>query len=114
MMADDTIPANLADAFGAAVISYELDWDRTQPENKLVRLPDTMTYSIREVCHLVSGFDDPLPEDVARRLSNQHGFRPDLGRALTYAVGARRLIEMMDNRIAEYQRLEEDRRRRAT
>jgi hypothetical protein len=115
-MADGAIPPNLAEAFGVAVICLEKDFDPAQPGSECVPI-DGKCRPISEVCELVGVYNDTLPKEDADRLFSQmraqhDDLRADLRRAETYAVGARCLLRLMDDRIADYKRREELRRQR--
>ena len=108
----DPIPPNLADAFHQAVWLYE-DWSPALPELEVSI--DRKPFSMSAVCGLVDSFSDPLPEQIADRLlSYMHIQHPQLkerlGAERTYSAAARCLRGLIEDRKAEYRRLEELRR----
>jgi hypothetical protein len=106
-MADDPIPDNLVQAFGAAVEHFERDWSPDMPDQPLVRV-GVKARSIREVCDLVADFDDRLPENVHADLWAQihmgsEDLKAELSESQTYATAARCLRELVDRKVAAYQ-----------
>jgi hypothetical protein len=110
----DAIPSHLSEAFHHAVWLYD-DWSYAMPELEVSI--DRKPYSMSAVCGLVDNFSDPFPDQVFDRLFSymriQHRhLKERLWAERTYSAAARCLRELIEDRKAEYRRLEELRRNR--
>jgi hypothetical protein len=91
-------------AFDAAVEYFASgDWIATLPDLRRIVI-DGKPHSIRQVCALVDGFGDRLPDEVYRILRNQmHLGSEELQRKLekggSYAAAAACLLELTEQRI---------------
>jgi hypothetical protein len=91
-------------AFDAAVRYFASgDWNATLPDLRRITI-DGKPHSIRQVCALVDGFGDRLPDEVYRVLRSQiHLGSEELQRKLekggAYTVAARCLLELIEQRI---------------
>jgi hypothetical protein len=111
---EQPISPELAEAFRQAVALYR-DFDPALREQTSLVSLDQKPYSICEVCRLVGGFSDPLPEGLLARLfSYMHAEHMELERDLaknrSYATAARCLLKLIEDRRVTHQRLEERRR----
>ena len=110
----DSIPSELADAFGRAVFDF-FDWSPALPELEVAinRRPFPMT----AVADLVEGFRDPLPSPVVDRLfsymdARHQSLKERLAADPCYSTGAHCLRQLIESRKVEWKRLEELRRNR--
>ena len=91
--------AELLKAFDEAVGYFASDWDPAVPEAERIQVDGTY-HSIRGVCALVAGFDDPLPDEIFFTLRSQLAFdlkrKLEVARPGSYAAAAAILIEQID------------------
>jgi hypothetical protein len=91
-------------AFDAAVEYFASGhWIATLPDLKRITI-DGKSHSIRQVCALVDGFGDRLPDEVYRVLRNQmyigsEELQRKLEKGGSYAAAARCLLELIEQRI---------------
>lgn len=94
-------------AFCQAVRDFQVSWSPAPhgPEPSLGQ----EGHSIEALCWLVSGFNDPLPEETCNELRGYvDASRPDLKEKLSgnpsYATGGRCLQSLMEDQKAAYAR----------
>jgi hypothetical protein len=113
----DPIPSELSQAFyEAALLCHDGLWSPAHPEYPTVRVK-AKAYTIREVCRLVTGFSDDLPNEVVGILVRSLGrdvhsdLIEKLGKDRSYVRGADCLLKLMDRREEEYRQIEDLRNR---
>ena len=84
-------------------ISPPVIGSQLSPDLKRITI-DGNSHSIRQVCALVDGFGDRLPDEVYRVLRNQmhlgsEELQGKLEKGGSYAAAARCLLELMEQRI---------------
>ena len=91
-------------AFDAAVEYFVSGhWIATLPDLKRITI-DGKPHSIRQVCTLVDGFSDRLPDEVYRVLHNEmhlgsKKLQGKLEKGGSYAAAARCLLELIEERV---------------
>jgi hypothetical protein len=100
------IPGYLSEPFHEAAWLYA-EWNPPLPERE-VNIEGT-PFTISEICRLVSGFGDQLPETVFNMLSSY--MRPGhaalaakLAADRSYETGAQCLLDLIADRKAEFER----------
>jgi hypothetical protein len=108
------IPADLSEAFHEATWLYD-DWSPALPE--LEASVGRKSFSMSAICSFLDTFTDRLPNRILDRLflymhAQHRELKERLGKSPTYSTGAYCLLKLIEDRKAEYQRLEELRRNR--
>lgn len=109
----DPMPSHLIEAFHQ-VVRFFSDWRPPEPERE-VRIEGNF-YTMTEVCGLLSTCSVGLPAEIFDRLysvymdARHSHLREKLGAERSYATGAYCLCKLIDDRKAEYRRLEQEAR----
>jgi hypothetical protein len=103
----DPIPNYLREAFSEAVELFS-NWSPAAPERE-VSIHERR-FTISEVCGLVDGYADPIPDSVVVGLTSNMqtphtALRERLARVPTYSTGAKCLRRLISDRRADYRRL---------
>jgi hypothetical protein len=103
----DPIPSYLREAFSEAVELFS-NWSPAAPERE-VSIHERR-FTISEVCGLVDGYADLIPDSVVVALTfnmqTPHtALREKLARVPTYSTGAKCLRRLISDRKADYRRL---------
>jgi hypothetical protein len=92
------IPKMLVDAFADAVARTGRHWHGEDPDAAIINL-EGQSVSVAEVSSLATAFDDPIPEEIYKKLS-ELGF---VSRDHSFEAGARFLLGVIKERKTEYE-----------
>jgi hypothetical protein len=92
------IPKMLVDAFAEAVATTDHQWRGDDPDAAIISLAGRPVPPT-EVCSLATAFDDPMPDQVYKKLA-ELGF---VSRDRSFEAGARFLRDVIKERKVEYE-----------
>ncbi len=112
MASSRPISPRLAKEFFEAVREY-IRWNLGDPEPSIT--VDRYVVPISLLCDRVSGFNDPLPDEVSDAMcfiidGTQAQLKKELRAERTYATAARCLLELIEDKKRKYPRREDQSR----